>query len=115
MSKYLKFLDEADQEEEEEPEVEPEKPSKVELESVKKDLKRKTIKKSKPVKKPRGKPAGITGERIREILSTKKPENTGYSNYDRKMVTDYYLKRLILKSFEEYFQESDKAIRIVFE
>lgn len=61
------------------------------------------IKKEKPELKQKG-------DRIAEILSTKKPKDSR----NRKQGTDYYLKSLIIKSIEKYFQEFDSNIKISF-
>ena len=49
-------------------------------------------------------------DRIAEILSTQKPKDSK----NRKQATDYYLKTLILKSDEKYYQQFDKNIKISF-
>lgn len=49
-------------------------------------------------------------DRIAEILSTQKPTDSK----NRKQGTDYYLKSLIIKSIEKYYQQFDKNIKISF-
>lgn len=58
-----------------------------------------------------GKRRKIQSQRIEEILGTQKPSNSK----DRKKASDYYLKRLILLAFEEFFQQYDEKVQINFE